>query len=49
MPEGDTIFRTATQLRAALVGKTAAPALELQSRGGALSPADELALERFLA
>jgi flavodoxin len=45
-------LRTGTQfprMRAALAGKTAAPELQLQSRDGRLSPADELALERFLA
>jgi flavodoxin len=44
-------LRTGTQfprMRAALAGKTAAPELELQSRDGRLSPADEMALERFL-
>ena len=45
-------LRTGSQfprMRAALVGKTAAPQLELQSRNGRLSPADEKALEQFLA
>lgn len=45
-------LRTGSQfhrMRAALAGKTAAPTLELQSRDGALSPADQLALDRFLA
>jgi hypothetical protein len=36
-------------MRIALAGKTASPTLELQSRSGALSLADGLALERFLA
>jgi flavodoxin len=45
-------LRTGTQfprMRAALAGKTAEPALELQSRTGHLSPADERALEQFIA
>jgi flavodoxin len=45
-------LRTGSQfpkMRAALVGKTAQPQLQLQSRHGALSPRDEQALERFVA
>jgi flavodoxin len=45
-------LRTGSQfpkMRAALVGKTAAPQLELKSRGGRLSAEDERALERFIA
>jgi hypothetical protein len=36
-------------MRAALAGKTTPPELELQSRDGRLSAADETALDRFLA
>jgi flavodoxin len=36
------------RMKTALAGKTAAPALELKSRDGTLSRADETALERFL-
>jgi flavodoxin len=45
-------LRTGSQfpkMRAALVGKTAAPQLELKSRGGRLSAEDERGLERFIA
>jgi hypothetical protein len=45
-------LRTGSQfprMRAALAGKTAAPGLQLQSRSGALSRADEKVLARFLA
>lgn len=45
-------LRTGSQfpkMRAALAGKTAEPALELQSRTGHLSAADERALEQFIA
>jgi flavodoxin len=45
-------LRTGSQfgrMRAALAGKTAAPRLELQSRSGHLSPADEKALDQFIA
>jgi flavodoxin len=45
-------LRTGSQfpkMRAALAGKTAAPQLELKSRGGRLSAEDERALERFIA
>jgi hypothetical protein len=45
-------LRTGSQfpkMRAALVGKTAAPQLQLQSRNGALSSADEQALKRFIS
>ena len=49
-----TTYKLATgsqfpKMRAALEGKTAPPTLELKSRTGHLSPADEKALERFLA
>ena len=49
-----TTYKVATgsqfpKMRAALEGKTAPPTLELKSRTGHLSPADEKALERFLA
>jgi flavodoxin len=37
------------KMRAALAGKTGAPTLELKSRNARLSPADEQALERFIA
>jgi flavodoxin len=37
------------KMRAALAGKTASPQLELKSRNGHLSAADEPALEQFLA
>lgn len=37
------------RMRAALTGKTNPPELELKSRNGHLSAADEKALERFLA
>jgi len=36
-------------MRAALAGKTASPRLELKSRDGHLSAADERSLEQFLA
>jgi hypothetical protein len=36
-------------MRAALAGKTAQPQLQLQSRNGRLSTADEQALERFVS
>ncbi|HEX7490341.1 MAG TPA: hypothetical protein VF337_01390 [Candidatus Limnocylindrales bacterium] len=45
-------LRTGSQfarMRAALAGKAATPTLQLQSRNGALSQADEKAIERFLA
>jgi flavodoxin len=45
-------LRTGSQfpkMRAALAGKTGAPQLELQSRDGRLSAADEQALERFVS
>ncbi len=45
-------LRTGSQfpmMRAALAGKTAAPQLELKSRDGRLSSADEAALEQFLS
>jgi hypothetical protein len=45
-------LRTGSQfpkMRAALAGKTGAPRLELQSRNGRLSPADEKALEKFVS
>jgi flavodoxin len=45
-------LRTGSQfprMRTALAGKTAAPQLELQSRNGRLSPADKMALERFIS
>ena len=45
-------FHTGSQfpkMRAALAGKTAGPQLELQSRSGALSSADEQALDRFIS
>jgi flavodoxin len=45
-------LRTGSQfpkMRAALAGKTTPPELELQSRDGRLSAADETALDRFLA
>jgi flavodoxin len=45
-------LRTGSQfprMRTALAGKTASPSLELKSRDGSLSVADERALERFLA
>jgi flavodoxin len=45
-------LRTGSQfpkMRAALVGKTASPDLELQSRNGALSRTDQEALERFIS
>ena len=45
-------LRTGSQfpkMRAALIGKTAGPKLELQSRNGALSSADEQALDRFIS
>jgi flavodoxin len=45
-------LRTGSQfpkMRAALAGKTAPPELELKSRDGRLSAADEAALDRFLA
>jgi flavodoxin len=45
-------LRTGSQfprMRAALAGKAAAPTLELQSRNGRLSTADEAAVEQFLA
>jgi flavodoxin len=45
-------FRTGSQfpkMRAALVGKTTQPQLQLQSRNGALSATDEQALERFVS
>jgi hypothetical protein len=44
-------LRTGSQfpkMRAALAGKTAPPTLELQSRNGTLSAADEQALGRFI-
>ncbi len=44
-------LRTGSQfpkMRAALTGRTATPSLELQSRSGHLSPADERALQQFL-
>ena len=37
------------KMRAALVGRTPAPRLELQSRNGHLSPADRAALAQFVA
>ena len=37
------------KMRTALVGKTNVPELELKSRNGHLSTADERALERFVA
>jgi flavodoxin len=37
------------KMRAALTGKTASPQLELKSRNGHLSAADERSLEQFLA
>ena len=48
-----TTFKLATgsqfpRMRAALVGKTAAPALELKSRSGHLSDADRAALDAFV-
>ena len=45
------LLRTGSQfpkMRAALAGKTASPQLELKSRNGHLSAADERALEQFL-
>jgi hypothetical protein len=36
-------------MRAALAGKTPTPRLQLQSRSGHLSPADEKALDQFIA
>ena len=45
-------LRTGSQfpkMRAALTGKTASPQLELKSRNGHLSAADERSLEQFLA
>jgi flavodoxin len=45
-------LRTGSQfpkMRAALAGKTASPQLELKSRNGHLSAADERSLEQFLA
>jgi flavodoxin len=45
-------LRTGSQfpkMRAALAGKTASPGLELKSRDGHLSAADERSLEQFLA
>jgi len=45
-------LRTGSQfpkMRAALAGKTASPRLELKSRDGHLSAADERSLEQFLA
>ena len=45
-------LRTGSQfprMRTALAGKTAAPQLELKSRNGRLSAADEAALEQLLA
>jgi flavodoxin len=45
-------LRTGSQfpkMRAALAGKTAQPQLQLQSRDGRLSVADEQALERFVS
>ena len=45
-------LRTGSQfprMRTALAGKTAAPQLELQSRNGRLSAADEAALDQFLS
>ncbi len=45
-------LRTGTQfprMRAALAGKALPPALELKSRDGRLSPADERALDEFIA
>jgi len=45
-------LRTGSQfpkMRAALAGKTASPQLELKSRNGRLSAADERSLEQFLA
>jgi flavodoxin len=45
-------LRTGSQfprMRAALAGKSAVPQLELQSRNGHVSPADEKALEKFVS
>jgi hypothetical protein len=45
-------LRTGSQfpkMRAALVGKTAQPQLQLQSRNGALSTTDKQALDRFVS
>jgi flavodoxin len=49
-----TTYKLATgsqfaKMRAALAGKTGAPELELKSRDGSLSAADEKSLEKFLA
>jgi flavodoxin len=49
-----TTYKLATgsqfpKMRAALAGKTSAPELELKSRDGSLSAADEKSLEKFLA
>jgi flavodoxin len=49
-----TTYKLATgsqlpKMRAALLGKANPPDLELKSRSGRLSPADERAIERFLA
>ena len=49
-----TTYKIATgsqfpKMRAALAGKTASPQLELKSRDGHLSAADERSLEQFLA
>jgi flavodoxin len=49
-----TTYKLATgtqfpKMRAALTGKTAAPELELKSRNGHLSAADEKALDQFVA